>query len=237
MKDIAEALVKVAKELMSADTFKCPNCGSKVLEQTGYCVKCKKKVKKATGLQATFDEEDALQEVAMAIKRSSQVSDAWFERNGDNIIVNLKDGREFSVGTDYDVYEWGDTVEFWITDISPERVKDAQKKVYVKMHNERDTAKQLLKALRRFTASRGRVAESGIDRIVKKFDYLEGRWQDESEYEDFREYQQVAKKAVEKQGFRFVSLSERPMKLKFKGGGTDYTVRVKGSQIVVDKRE
>ena len=27
--------------------FKCPECGTKVLEQTGYCVKCKKKVKKA----------------------------------------------------------------------------------------------------------------------------------------------------------------------------------------------
>ena len=81
------------------------------------------------------------------------------------------------------------------------------------------------------------VADEKIDQIVKTFDNLETRWQDESEYEDFREYQQVAKKAVEKQGFRFVSLSERPMKLKFKGGGTDYTVRVKGSQIVVDKRE
>ena len=27
-----------------AETFKCPECGSKVLKQTGYCVKCKKKV-------------------------------------------------------------------------------------------------------------------------------------------------------------------------------------------------
>lgn len=25
-------------------TFKCPGCGSKVLLNTGYCVKCKKKV-------------------------------------------------------------------------------------------------------------------------------------------------------------------------------------------------
>jgi predicted RNA-binding Zn-ribbon protein involved in translation (DUF1610 family) len=28
-----------------ASTFPCPKCGTKVLEQTGYCVKCKKKVK------------------------------------------------------------------------------------------------------------------------------------------------------------------------------------------------
>ena len=44
---IAKALVKIAKELIAADTYKCPECGTKVLEQTGYCVKCKKKVKKA----------------------------------------------------------------------------------------------------------------------------------------------------------------------------------------------
>lgn len=25
-------------------TFKCPDCGSKVLKNTAYCVKCKKKV-------------------------------------------------------------------------------------------------------------------------------------------------------------------------------------------------
>ena len=46
-KKIARELVQIAKELMAADTFKCPECGTKVLEQTGYCVKCKKKVKKA----------------------------------------------------------------------------------------------------------------------------------------------------------------------------------------------
>ena len=26
-------------------TFKCPDCGSKVLKNTGYCLSCKKKVK------------------------------------------------------------------------------------------------------------------------------------------------------------------------------------------------
>jgi hypothetical protein len=75
-----------------------------------------------------------------------------------------------------------------------------------------------------------------IEAIIKTFDNLEARWQDESEYEDFREYQQVAKKAVQKQGFRFVSLKERPMQLKFKDGGTDYTVKLKGNQIVVEQR-
>lgn len=32
----------------ASKTFKCPECGSKVLEETKYCVKCKKKVKKAS---------------------------------------------------------------------------------------------------------------------------------------------------------------------------------------------
>ena len=42
------------------------------------------------------------------------------------------------------------------------------------------------------------VADEKIDKIVKTFDHLEARWSDEQEYEDFREYQKVAKKAVEK---------------------------------------
>ena len=33
--------------VLAAETFKCPECGTKVLQQTGYCVKCKKKVKQA----------------------------------------------------------------------------------------------------------------------------------------------------------------------------------------------
>lgn len=38
----------MAKEVVvSADTFKCPDCGTNVLSKTEYCVKCKKKVKAA----------------------------------------------------------------------------------------------------------------------------------------------------------------------------------------------
>lgn len=43
---IAGGLREVA-EVLAGDknkTFKCPDCGTKVLENTGYCVKCKKKV-------------------------------------------------------------------------------------------------------------------------------------------------------------------------------------------------
>ena len=44
---VAQELVEVARLLAGAGTFECPNCGTKVLENTGYCVKCEKKVKKA----------------------------------------------------------------------------------------------------------------------------------------------------------------------------------------------
>ena len=49
---MAERLVRMAESLMSASTFKCPTCGTKVLENTGYCLKCKKKVKKAGEIPA-----------------------------------------------------------------------------------------------------------------------------------------------------------------------------------------
>jgi len=32
----------------AAETFECPTCDTKVLKQTKYCVKCKKKVKEAS---------------------------------------------------------------------------------------------------------------------------------------------------------------------------------------------
>jgi len=53
-KQVAIELVRLAKELISVDTFKCPECGTKVLKQTGYCVKCKKKVKEASGRVAVM---------------------------------------------------------------------------------------------------------------------------------------------------------------------------------------
>ncbi len=41
----AESTKKSTKDnILEAETFKCPDCGSKVLKQTGYCVSCKKKV-------------------------------------------------------------------------------------------------------------------------------------------------------------------------------------------------
>jgi len=56
MSDLRDKIIKLAYDkpelraellplVTSAKTFKCPECGTKVLEQTGYCVKCGKKVK------------------------------------------------------------------------------------------------------------------------------------------------------------------------------------------------
>jgi DNA-directed RNA polymerase subunit RPC12/RpoP len=40
LKELIDGLVEDKK----SGTFKCPHCGGKVLKNTGYCVKCKKKV-------------------------------------------------------------------------------------------------------------------------------------------------------------------------------------------------
>lgn len=53
-KKIASELFEVKKLIKAGDTFKCPTCGTKVLKQTGYCLKCKKKVKEASSKKTQF---------------------------------------------------------------------------------------------------------------------------------------------------------------------------------------
>ena len=79
--DIAERIVE------SADTFKCPQCGTKVLEKTGYCVKCKKKVKKA---RVRLDRE-TMKELARGVREWAAV-----ERYGSFFAVD-KDGTLLGV--------------------------------------------------------------------------------------------------------------------------------------------
>ena len=43
-----DRIVSRVAHRVAGDTFDCPDCGTSVLENTGYCVKCKKKVKKAS---------------------------------------------------------------------------------------------------------------------------------------------------------------------------------------------
>ena len=44
----------------NTDTFKCPECGSKVLENTKYCMKCQKKVKEAGVLGTRLGQTNSL---------------------------------------------------------------------------------------------------------------------------------------------------------------------------------
>lgn len=49
--EVASELVRIASILIAdekTETFKCPDCGTGVLKNTGYCVKCKEKVKEAS---------------------------------------------------------------------------------------------------------------------------------------------------------------------------------------------
>jgi len=48
----------VFDESDNTDTFKCPDCGSKVLVNTGYCVSCKKKVEPPKGKEKKEEEPD-----------------------------------------------------------------------------------------------------------------------------------------------------------------------------------
>jgi predicted RNA-binding Zn-ribbon protein involved in translation (DUF1610 family) len=48
---IASEMVKLAEAILAdekTETFKCPKCGTSVLKNTGYCLKCKEKVKEAS---------------------------------------------------------------------------------------------------------------------------------------------------------------------------------------------
>jgi predicted RNA-binding Zn-ribbon protein involved in translation (DUF1610 family) len=55
----------------AAKTFPCPTCGTKVLEQTKYCVKCKKKVKGASE-EEPKEVEEKKEEV-----EASEIQDFW----------------------------------------------------------------------------------------------------------------------------------------------------------------
>lgn len=52
MNKIAKELMKIAEELIESETnnetFECPECGTDVLDNTGYCVDCEQKVKDAS---------------------------------------------------------------------------------------------------------------------------------------------------------------------------------------------
>jgi hypothetical protein len=63
-------------EAASTETFKCPDCGSKVLKQTGYCLSCKKKVGNKKKEQIIVSEEFTIPGTDIILEK------------GDKIVVN-----------------------------------------------------------------------------------------------------------------------------------------------------
>lgn len=60
-----------------AKTFPCPKCKTNVLQQTGYCVKCKKKVKKA--------EDETVKEAS-----TEEIADFWTKEASDAVLQALR---------------------------------------------------------------------------------------------------------------------------------------------------
>lgn len=76
--------------------------------------------------------------------------------------------------------------------------------------------------------------------MAQAVDYLCGRWDDEHEFEDFKEYIAHAKKVCEDCGAEFVKLIEDPFTCTFKFEGAEYTVQFEqdkvGDDIVTVRR-
>lgn len=78
LRSMAYVLAKMNDEafenrMAKAETFECPECGTKVLKQTGYCVKCKKKVKSKA---AASEEEISSETVVLEDKWTREASEA-----------------------------------------------------------------------------------------------------------------------------------------------------------------
>ena len=51
--------------------------------------------------------------------------------------------------------------------------------------------------------------------LAKYMDYLEGRWQDEKQYEDFKDYQEACEKKVKALGLTFATMTKRPFAVRY----------------------
>jgi len=71
--------------------------------------------------------------------------------------------------------------------------------------------------------------------IVKFFDHLEARWQDEKAHEPFSDYEAAAKQFCQTQGITFISLTAEPFVLKCSHAITTYTVKVDGNKLTCIK--
>jgi predicted DNA-binding WGR domain protein len=87
------AVIKLAKAnpelrkhlvpILAADTFKCPECGTKVLKATGYCGKCKKKVEEKGAKKAQKKKSSSLKTAHLPLLYKSGLNaSAVSEGNG-----------------------------------------------------------------------------------------------------------------------------------------------------------
>lgn len=73
--------------------------------------------------------------------------------------------------------------------------------------------------------------ENRLEEIARYLDYLCGRWQDEHEFEDWKEYVDAMRAMVEKHSMTFVSLTKKPFKCTARQGNFIHSFRIKGKQI------
>jgi len=59
------------------------------------------------------------------------------------------------------------------------------------------------------TEAEKQIGREIFAKVKGKLDYLQARWQDEREYEDFQEYKDSMKKSVQEAGGEFRSLDKR----------------------------
>lgn len=69
------------------------------------------------------------------------------------------------------------------------------------------------------------------EKLSDQFMYLWERWQDEKEYEDFADYQNVMKSAVEQEGGKFLKMTKRPWYVEFELQGVVKYMQKKGNYL------
>jgi hypothetical protein len=88
--------------LTAAETFSCPECDTKVLEQTGYCVKCKSKVKEAgfktSSLNLVTEQNQLLSRFILAVghKLASLKGPGWSFEADRNVPQGYLEGPDVS---------------------------------------------------------------------------------------------------------------------------------------------
>ena len=76
----------------------------------------------------------------------------------------------------------------------------------------------------RGAADAERIGE-GIDAMIEEIFYLEMRWQDECEYEDWKDYRREVKAICEDAGLRFVGCTQR-FKITVERGSLRATIQI-----------